>query len=76
MTFGTGNVRSLYRSGLFATVARELSRYKSDILGVQEVKWDKGGTVKVRDNKFSYGKGNGNHKEEKICLYTTEEYHS
>jgi hypothetical protein len=62
MTFGTGNVRSLYRSGLFATVARELARYKSDLLGVQEVRWDKGSNVRVRDNSFFYGKGNENRK--------------
>jgi hypothetical protein len=61
MAFGTGNVRSLYRSGLFATVARELARYKSDLLGIQEIKWDKRGTVRVRDN-FFYDKGNENHK--------------
>ena len=62
MTFATGNVRSLYRPGLFATVARELARYKSDLLVVQVVKWDKKGTVRVRDNNFFYGKGNENHK--------------
>jgi len=61
-TFGTRNVRSLYRSGLFTTVARELARYKSDLLGVQEVRWDKGGTVRVRHNDFVYGKGNENNK--------------
>jgi hypothetical protein len=25
------------------TVARELARYKLDLVGVQEVRWDKGG---------------------------------
>jgi hypothetical protein len=29
--------------------ARELARYKLDLVGVQEVKWDKEGTVKVGD---------------------------
>jgi hypothetical protein len=71
MTFGTGNVRSLYRSGLFATVARELAMYKSDLLGVQEVKWDKEGTVRVRDN-FLYGKGNENHKLGKRFVFTLQ----
>jgi exonuclease III len=44
MRFGTWNVRSLYRSGSFKTVARELGKYKLDLVGVQEVRWDKGGT--------------------------------
>ena len=31
-------------------------------LGVQEVRWDKEGTVRVRDYNFFYGKGNENHR--------------
>jgi hypothetical protein len=34
MTFGTWNVRSLYRAGSLTAAARELARYKLDILGV------------------------------------------
>jgi exonuclease III len=44
MRFGTWNVRSLYRSGSLKTVTRELRKYKLDLMGVQEVRWDKGGT--------------------------------
>ena len=40
---GAWNVRSLYRSGSFTTAARELARYKLDLVGVQEVRWDKQG---------------------------------
>jgi hypothetical protein len=43
--FGTWNVRSLYRSGSLTAAARELSRYKSYFVGVQEVRWGKGGMV-------------------------------
>jgi hypothetical protein len=38
MTFGTWNVRSLYRSGSLKTVARELEKYKIYLVGVQEVR--------------------------------------
>jgi len=31
-------------------------------VGVQEVWWDKGGTVRARDYDFFYRKGNENHK--------------
>jgi exonuclease III len=41
MRFGTWNVWSLYRSGSLKTVARELGKYKLDLVGVQEVRWDK-----------------------------------
>jgi exonuclease III len=44
MRFGTWNVRSLYRAGYLKTVSRELGRYKLDLVGVQEVRWEGGGT--------------------------------
>jgi hypothetical protein len=39
-----GNVRSLYRAGLLVTVSEELSKYKLDLVGVHEVRWEGGGT--------------------------------
>ena len=42
--------------------ARELGRYKLDVVGVQEVRWVKGGTVREGDYDFFYGKGNDNHQ--------------
>jgi exonuclease III len=58
MRFGTWNVRSLYRPGSLKTVARELGKYKFDLVGVQEVGWDKGGTERAEDYTFFYGAGN------------------
>jgi len=69
--FGIWNVRNLYRSCSFTAVGRELTRYTLDLLCVQEVRWDKGGTVRAGDNFFM-------EKESKIInfeqdfLYTTE----
>ena len=40
----------------------QLARYKLDLLGVQEVRWDKGGTVRAGDYIFFYGKGNEIHQ--------------
>jgi hypothetical protein len=42
--FGTWKVRSLQRSGSFQTVVMVLGKYKLDLTGVQEVRWDKSGT--------------------------------
>jgi hypothetical protein len=39
------------------TVARELARYKLDLEGVQEVRWDRGRTVRAGDYTFKYRKG-------------------
>jgi exonuclease III len=62
MRFGTWNVRSLYRAGSLMTVAKEISKYKLDLMGVQEVRWDKGGTEPAGEYTFSSGKGNENHE--------------
>ena len=59
---GTWKVRSLYRAGALKAAARELARYKLDLVGVHEVRWDKGGTVRAGDYNSFYGKGNENHQ--------------
>ena len=62
MKIGTWNVRSFYRAGSLKSAVRELARYKLDVVGVQEVRWDKEGTVRAGDYNFFYGKGNENHQ--------------
>jgi len=54
---GTWNVRSLYWAGSLRAAARELARHKLDVVGVQKVRWDRGGTGKVGDYNFSTRKG-------------------
>jgi endonuclease/exonuclease/phosphatase family metal-dependent hydrolase len=62
MRFGTWISRSLDRRGSLKPVARELGKYKLDLVGVQEVRWEKGGTKRAQDHKFFYGQGNGDHQ--------------
>jgi hypothetical protein len=52
----------MYRVGSLRTVAEEISKYKLDLVGVQEVRWDGGGTEPAGEYTFFYGKGNENHK--------------
>jgi exonuclease III len=59
MRSGTWNIRSLYSIGSLKTVVRELGKYKLDLVGVQEVRWVKGGTERAEDYTFFYGQGNG-----------------
>jgi len=40
MRFGTWNVRNQYRAGSLTAAARELAKYKLDLVAVQEVRWD------------------------------------
>ena len=62
MKLGTWNVTRFYRVGSLKAAARELARYKLDVVGVQKVRWDKEGTVGAGDYNFFYGKGNENHQ--------------
>jgi hypothetical protein len=44
------------------TVLRELARYKLDLVGVQEVRWEGSGTKPAGEYTFSFGKENENHE--------------
>jgi hypothetical protein len=52
----------MYRAGTLRAVAEEISKYKLDLVGVQEVRWDGGGTEPAGEYTFFYGKGNVNHE--------------
>ena len=54
--------RSLYRAGSFTAAARELARYKLDLVGVHVVRWAREGTARDWDYNFFYGKLNENHQ--------------
>jgi hypothetical protein len=64
MRFGTWNVRSMYvyRAGSLRAVMKEISKYKLYLVGVQEVRWDRGGTEPEGEYIFFCGKGNENHE--------------
>ena len=57
MRFGTWNVRSLYRAVSLTAAVRKLASYKLVLVDVEEVRWDKMGTVRAGDYEFFYGKG-------------------
>jgi len=52
MSFGTWNVISLNRTGSLTAAARELARYKLDLAGVQNVRWNREGIVRVGGYNF------------------------
>jgi hypothetical protein len=57
MRFGLWNVRGLYRVGSLMTVSRELSKYKLDLVQVQEVRWKGSGTEPAGEYTFFLWKG-------------------
>jgi exonuclease III len=58
MRFGTWNVKSLKpgRSASLTAAVRELARYKLDLVGVKEVRWNNVDMVKAGDYNFSIKK--------------------
>jgi exonuclease III len=52
----------MYRTGSVRTVAEEISKYKIDSVGVQEVRCDEGGTKPAGVYTFFYRRGNDNHE--------------
>jgi hypothetical protein len=72
MIFVTWNIRSLYRTGLLMTVAKEIAKYK--------IWWEYrrsdgvGGTEPAGKCTFFYGKGNENHELGTGFLYIGESY--
>jgi len=73
LIFGSWNVRKLYRAdSLTTTAARKSTRCKLDLVGVQEFRWDKGGTVRAGVIIFFYGKGNENQQLGTGLFYITD----
>lgn len=51
---GTWNVRTLYQAGNLAQVLKEMDRYKIDMLGLSEVRWNGYGELKVGNYHIIY----------------------
>jgi hypothetical protein len=62
MRYDMWNAKRLHRAGSLMTVAKEISKCKLDLVGVEEVRWDGGGTEPAGKYTFFYGKGNENHE--------------
>jgi hypothetical protein len=74
MGFGTWNVRSMYTAGALRVVGKEILKYKLDLVRLQEVRWDRGGTEPSGQYTFFYGEGNQNHELGTGFLYISESY--
>jgi hypothetical protein len=47
----------MYRAGSLRVVIEEISKYKLDLVGVQEVRWDGSGTERAGEYTFFMEKG-------------------
>jgi hypothetical protein len=57
MRFGTWNAKSRYRAGSLRAVVEEISKYKVDLVGLQEVRWNKGDIEPAGEYTFFLWKG-------------------
>jgi hypothetical protein len=62
-SLGTKADMKVFVQGRFTSdTIRELSKCKLDLVGVQEVRWEGGGTEPAGEYTLLYGKGNENHE--------------
>jgi hypothetical protein len=61
--------------GSLMTDVKEISKYKLNLVGVQEVRWDRGGTEPAGQYQFFYGKVNEDHEIDAVFFsYKRESY--
>jgi exonuclease III len=58
----------MYRAGSLGPVKEEFLKYKSDLVGLQEVRWDGRATKPPGEYTFFYGKGNETHALGTGCI--------
>jgi hypothetical protein len=66
----------MYRAGSLRAVGGEISKYKLDLVGIQEVRWDGGDTERAGEYTGTSfcGKGNENHEIGTGFSYIKESY--
>lgn len=68
LSIGCWNVRTMYATGKTAKVAKEMSNYGIDILGISEARWTGFGRVQVNNNETVIFSGKENAHEAGVAL--------
>ncbi|XP_003248303.1 craniofacial development protein 2-like [Acyrthosiphon pisum] len=54
-SFGTWNVRTLYKSGAVHNIVNEVEKYKVKLTALQEIRWTNTGTININETTIFYG---------------------
>ena len=54
LKIGTWNIRTLYRAGAVNNLEKEISRYKLDVVAIQEVRWTGHGKMERKEHSIYY----------------------
>jgi hypothetical protein len=61
----------MYRTGSLRIVVEEISKYNLNLVAVQTVRWDRGGTEPAGENTLFYRKVNHNHELGRLFFRTS-----
>ncbi|VVC33729.1 Endonuclease/exonuclease/phosphatase [Cinara cedri] len=54
-SFGTWNVRTLFKSGAVHNIVNEVEKYKVKLTALQEIRWANTGTININETTIFYG---------------------
>jgi len=55
LSFGTWNVRQLFKSGAVHNIVNEVEKYKFKLTALQEIRWSNTGTININETTIFYG---------------------
>ncbi|KAL4148909.1 hypothetical protein QTP88_003048 [Uroleucon formosanum] len=58
LSFGTWNVRKLFKPGAVQCLVEEIERYKLRVVALQKIRWNDKGTPDIQDTTIFYGECN------------------
>jgi len=58
LSFGTWNVRTLFKPGAVQYLVEEIEKYKLGVVALQEIRLDGNGMIEIQDTTIFYGKCN------------------
>ena len=73
LNIGHWNVRSMYRSGTTAQIAREMENYQLDILGISECRWTGANKVKLATGQTLLYSGDAQLHEGGVAIMMNQE---